>query len=118
MGEKSDDLYEHILSRDLGFTAVFAFSDLIAWDFWRFLHSKGYTVPEDFSLVGFDHIQSRLYIPYELCSVCSHKKLMSVETVDVLVRRMRGEGEEKHEHRVIETALIPGETVKKIVVRG
>lgn len=112
MGEKNSDYYEQIMRRDLGFTAVFAFSDLIAWDFWRFLHCKGYRVPEDFSLVGFDHIQSRLYIPYELCSVCSHKKLMSVETVDVLVRRMRGEAEEKHEHRVIETALIPGETVR------
>ena len=114
MGEKSDDLYEHILSRDLGFTGVFAFSDLIAWDFWRFLHSRGYTVPEDVSLVGFDHIQSRLHIPYELCSICSHKKLMSVETVDVLVRRIRGEAGEEHEHRIIETALIPGETVRDI----
>ena len=114
MGEKGNGHYEQIMSRELGFTAVFAFSDLIAWDFWRFLHSKGYTVPEDFSLVGFDHIQSRLYIPYELCSVCSHKKLMSVETVDVLVRRMRGEAGEEHEHRVIETAIIRGETVRNI----
>ena len=114
LGEKSLDYYENIMSRDLGFTAVFAFSDLIAWDFWRFLHLKGYNVPEDFSLVGFDQIQSRLYIPYELCSVCSHKKLMSVETVDVLVKRMKDGAESEKIHRVIETALVSGETVRDI----
>lgn len=115
MGEKSSGYYEQILDRDLGFTAIFAFSDLIAWEFWRFLHGKGYNIPEDFSLVGFDHIQSRLNIPFELCSICSHKKLMSVETVDVLVQRMRGEAREEHEHRIIETALIPGETVRNVL---
>ena len=114
MGEKNNEYYEQIMSKNLGFTAVFAFSDLIAWDFWRFLHCKGYTVPEDFSLVGFDRIQSRLYIPYELCSICSHKKLMSVETVDVLVKRMRGEAGAESVHRIIETALIRGETVQNI----
>ena len=114
MGEKNNDSYEQIMEKNLGFTAVFAFSDLIAWDFWRFLHCRGCNVPEDFSLVGFDHIQSRLNIPYELCSVCSHKKLMSVETVEVLVRRMRGESGAESEHRIIETALEHGETVRNI----
>ena len=114
LGEKSNDYYEQIMRKNLGFTAVFAFSDLIAWDFWRFLHCKGYSVPEDFSIVGFDHIQSRLYIPYELCSVCSNKKLMSVETVDVLVKRMKGESDVESEHRIIETALIYGETVRDV----
>ena len=118
MGEKSNAYYEQIMSRNMGFTAVFAFSDLSAWDFWRFLHLKGYNVPEDFSLVGFDHIQSRLYIPYELSSVCSHKKLMSVETVDVLVRKMRGETGEEHEHRVIETAIVRGETIRNVTENG
>lgn len=114
MGEKNNSYYEQIMDRNLGFTAVFAFSDLIAWDFWRFLHLRGWNVPEDFSLVGFDHIQSRLYIPYELCSICTHKKLMSVETVDVLVKRMRGESGAECEHRIIETAFEYGETVRNI----
>ena len=114
MGKNNEALYEQILSEDLGFTGVFAFSDLIAWDFWRFLHGRGYSVPRDFSLVGFDNIQSRLSIPFELTSISSHKGRMSTEAVDVLVRRMRSMGGAEPIQVVIDTTLAPGETVRNV----
>ena len=109
------DHYQEILDKNLGFTGIFAFSDLIAWDFWRFLHIKGFHVPKDFSLIGFDHIQSRLSVPIELSSIVSHKGLMSEETVDVLVSIMRGEAPTDHPiQRVVDTALSTGETIRTI----
>lgn len=114
MGGNNDPLYEEILSEDLDFTAVFAFSDLIAWDFWRFLRARGLRVPEDCSLVGFDNIRSRLPIPFDLTSISTHKGRMSTEAVDVLARRMRGGGRADPIEIVIDTALAPGETVRTL----
>ena len=108
--------YQRILDQNLGFTGIFAFSDLIAWDFWRFLHMKGYHVPRDFSLIGFDHIQSRLSVPIELSSIVSHKGLMSEETVDVLVSIIRGEAPTDHHiQRIVDTALSTGETIRSLL---
>lgn len=48
-------------------------------------------VPDDVSLIGFDHIQSRLPIPFELTSVSSYKGRMSLEAVDILVRKIHNQ---------------------------
>lgn len=111
MGANNTLLYEQILSENLGFTAVFAFSDLIAWDFWRFLNSRGYSVPEDFSLVGFDNIQSRLSIPLSLTSINSYKERVSTEAVDILVRRMRSQSASEPIQTVVDTSLFKGNTL-------
>ena len=107
-------LFEEIFSKEPDFTAVFAFSDIIAWDFWTFASDHGYSVPDDFSLVGFDHIQSRLPVPFNLTSVCSYKGRMSVEAVDVLMKKMNDEDDQGScIHRIIETDLISGVTVRQ-----
>ena len=118
MGQNNHALYEQIMEEGLGFTGVFAFSDLIAWDFWRFLHNSGYRVPEDYSIVGFDNIQSRLSVPFNLTSISSHKGRMSVEAVDVLVRRMRAQENLSPMQLVIDTTLAQGETVKDLSVKS
>lgn len=118
MGESNEALYKQILSEDLGFTAVFAFSDLIAWNFWRFLNSRGYSVPKDFSIVGFDNIQSRLPVPLNLTSVDSHKEKISTIAVDILVQRMRSMGTMKPIQTVIDPELYLGETVGKPALHG
>ena len=66
-------------------------------------------VPQDCSLIGFDHIQSRLNLPFSLTSVSSYKGRMSTTAVDLLVRRMQGSSEK--EQLVIDTALAVGQTV-------
>ena len=61
--------YSSILNKD--FTAIFAFSDIIAWDVWNFLNSNGKRIPDDISIIGFDHILSRLSLPLSLASISS-----------------------------------------------
>ncbi len=92
------------------YTAIFAFSDMLAWNAWSCLLRRGKSVPQDCSLVGFDNIQSRMRFPFDLTSISSHKGKMSVEAVNVLLRQIRG-GEDGAGQVVIDTTLAQGCTV-------
>lgn len=94
------------------YSAVFAFSDVVAWDAWRCFRAMGRRVPEDVSLIGFDHIQSRLSLPYALTSVSTYKARMSLTSVSILLSVIKGENDELK--RVIATDIAEGETVSEI----
>lgn len=96
------------------FTAVFAFSDFLAWEVWDCLLRQGKRVPEDCSLIGFDYIQSRLPLPFRLTSVSSHKGRMSTTAVELLVKRIREEEEGGVRQVVIDTSLADGDTVSEL----
>lgn len=106
------EVLDRLQREGISYTAVFAFSDMLAWEAWCALRSRGIQVPGDCSMVGFDHIQSRMSIPYALTTISSYKGQMSTTTVDVLVRLMDGLSEK--EQVVIDTALAEGETVAMI----
>lgn len=114
IGGNNEALYAQLLEQVSDFTAVFAFSDLIAWDFWCFLRKRNLRVPEDVSLIGFDHIQSRMPSPFNLSSICSYKGKMSTQAVDVLMQKLKGEREDPVQI-VIETSLHKGETVRSLL---
>ena len=107
---------ENILKQKLKFTAIFAFSDMLAWDAWACLQRQGFSIPGDYSIVGFDFIQSRLSFPYKLATIRSYKARMSTTAVECLLCIMRGQ-QDSHEdchglcHKVIDTELVEGETV-------
>ncbi|WP_300801134.1 LacI family DNA-binding transcriptional regulator [uncultured Acetatifactor sp.] len=100
---------EQLKEEGMTFSAIFAFSDMLAWEAWSCLMRREIRVPQDCSLIGFDHIQSRLNLPFSLTSVSSYKGRMSTAAVDLLVRRMHGSSEK--EQLVIDTALAVGQTV-------
>lgn len=109
---------EDIFSQGIDFTAIFAFSDSIAWSVWCWLDSHGYKVPEDYSLIGFDHIQSRMAIPFSLATISSYKTQMSITAVDCILKLIQGsEGEDSVFHNVIRTKLVRGSTVKRLKTR-
>jgi LacI family transcriptional regulator len=98
-----------ILREGLHFTAVFAFSDMLAWEAWNCLNKAGLKVPKDCSIVGFDYIQSRFAIPFPLSTISSYKAKMSTTAVECLLSIMKGG--EKFSANIIDTELIKGETV-------
>lgn len=104
---------DDILKGDIEFSAIFAFSDMIAWEAWLHLKQHGYRVPEDFSLIGFDHIQSRLSIPYKLSSISSYKARMSTDAVEFLVSLIKSKENIPKCRQVIDTELVLGETVRQ-----
>lgn len=93
------------------FTAIFAFSDIIAWKCWSCLQRANVRVPEDVSIVGFDYIQSRLELPFQVTSISSHKRHMSTTAVDVLLAAIRSRSVQKVEQIIIDTTLSEGQTV-------
>lgn len=116
---KTDNVYEvmeDIFLSGIQFTGIFAFSDSVAWNAWNWLDEHGYRVPEDYSLIGFDHIQSRMAIPFPLATISSYKTQMSIMAVDCILKMIREEEseEEKLYQTVIGTKLVRGETVKNI----
>lgn len=118
-GSNCAEKIEELLSENIEFTGIFAFSDIIAWQAWTYLHMKGFKIPRDFSLVGYDHIQSRMAIPFQLTTINSYKAYMSITAVDCLLEKMKNDnisdGKSKKTFRhVIKTELITGETVKKL----
>jgi LacI family transcriptional regulator len=105
-----------ILREKIHFTAIFAFSDLLAWDAWTCLKKAGYKIPDDCSLIGFDNIQSRLAIPIQLSTISSYKAKMSITAVEYLLRVIKdrqGASEDPSDFygHVIDTELVEGETV-------
>lgn len=110
-GGSCEQVLQELEAEQAHYTAIFAFSDMIAWEAWSSLRKRGVRIPEDCSLIGFDHIQSRLQLPFALTSVSSYKGTMSTTAVDLLLRLIReGSGAEKEEI-VIDTKLAEGETV-------
>jgi LacI family transcriptional regulator len=113
------EIVTHILKENIRFTAIFCFSDMIAWDAWTCLKKQGFRIPRDYSLVGFDNIQSRLAIPFQLTTISSYKRKMSSTAVDCLICTIRGE-KALHEEcqglcgQVINTTLVEGETVRPL----
>ncbi len=112
-GEGAGQAVAETLEAGVPFSAIFAFSDLLAWQAWCELSRRGIHVPEDVSLVGFDHIQSRLHIPFPLTTVSSYKGRMSTKAVELLVDRMLDRMERPDRHVVIRTNLLEGETVRQ-----
>lgn len=106
-------LRKQYTARNRDFTAVFAFSDLLAWDVWNCFLEEGLRVPEDCSLIGFDHIQSRLPVPFRLTSVSSYKGQMSQEAAQLLINKIRSP-EAECRHIVIQTQIAQGDTVRAI----
>lgn len=99
---------DSVMFEKLAFSAVFAFSDMIAWDAWTLLEARGLNIPNDISLIGFDNIQSRLRIPFQLSTISASKAEISTRAVDVLLESIKTGAKAAH---VIDTELIPGETI-------
>ncbi len=102
-----------LLQKRINSTAIFAFSDMIAWDMWSGFYQHHIQVPKEISLIGFDNIQSRLALPFRLNSVSSYKAQMSIAAVDILEQKMRGEQEDTYSTVFIDTKLADGDTVDK-----
>ena len=105
-----------ILREKLKFSAIFAFSDMLAWDAWACFQKAGYRIPRDFSLVGFDYIQSRFSIPFRLATISSYKARISTTAVECLLCIIKNEQDLHKEcdglcHKIIDTELIEGDTV-------
>jgi LacI family transcriptional regulator len=94
-----------ILEEGVKFSAVFAFSDMIAWETIHVLNKSGYVVPRDIAVVGFDNIQSKLLFPVPLTSIKTSKSKISRRAVNILLKRINHRDSDFVKH-VISTEII------------
>jgi LacI family transcriptional regulator len=119
IGDGCSAMVSAVLREKLKFTAIFAFSDMLAWEIWTCLHKHGYSIPRDYSLIGFDNIQSHLVIPFQLSTIGLGKRELAKIAVEGLIGIMRGEQAPHNTdgnpwHQVIDTELVEGETVRPL----
>lgn len=108
-GHDSKRIIEDALAQKLDFTAIFAFSDYIAWEIIYELNSHGIRVPEDVSVVGFDDVQSHMSFPPPLTTVHYPKRTISMRSVELLLSRIHKKSDDCA-HMVLDTHLVVRQT--------
>ncbi|QAY64208.1 LacI family transcriptional regulator [Xylanimonas allomyrinae] len=69
---------------------VFAMNDALALGALRELHRRGFAVPDDVAVVGFDNIAQTLYSEPPLTTIDVSRKHIAHEAVRMLIERMEG----------------------------
>ncbi len=103
-----------ILRAHTACTAIICFSDLMALQVCYLLKGMGRRVPADVSVIGFDNIASKFYLPLMTTSVTSSKTKMSHETVEAVLQIIEKPGR-VHFQRVLPTGLVVRESTGEII---
>lgn len=94
-------------------TVLICSSDTLAIGAMIEMFSKGYKIPEDLSLTGFDNIPMSKMFGKELTTIDQNRKQFAKEAVQSLINQINGEPYKKDKN-VIEGTMIIRSTVNKI----
>jgi LacI family transcriptional regulator len=97
------------IRKELPFTAVFAFNDLVAIGAIRALKEAGLRVPKDVEVMGYDDLDFSRYLQLSLSSVSIPKQRLGRESFEELYRHLGGEGV-PYERRLLESRVMLRET--------
>ena len=88
-----EDGYERIkqmLEKNLDFTAIFAYNDMMAFGAMQAIKEKGLRIPEDIGLVGYDDIPFSSLMAPPLTTIRLKKQDLGIESVKLLLSRING----------------------------
>jgi LacI family transcriptional regulator len=88
-----EDGYERtrqMFVKDLNFTAIFAYNDMMAFGAIQAIKEKGLRIPQDIGLIGYDDIPFGSLINPPLTTVKVKKQNLGVESVKLLLSRING----------------------------
>ena len=91
-----EDGYERtkqMLEKNLDFTAIFAYNDMMAFGAMQAVKEKGLRIPEDIGLVGYDDISFSSLISPSLSTIRLKKQELGTESVKLLLSRINGSRE-------------------------
>jgi len=99
-------IIDRIVKEKVEFTAIIAFSDLIAWEAMYALHLHGLEFSRDYAVIGFDNTQSKFFFPYPITSVGSSKSTMARMAVNLLMKNLSSAKASTPGRHVLATKLI------------
>jgi LacI family transcriptional regulator len=82
-----------MLKKNLDFTAIFAYNDMMAFGAMQAVKEKGLRIPEDIGLVGYDDIPFSSLISPSLSTIRLKKQELGAESVKLLLSRINGSRE-------------------------
>ena len=88
-----EDGYERtrqMLGKNLNFTAIFAYNDMMAFGAMQAIKEKGLRIPEDIGLVGYDDISFSSLMDPALTTIRLNKQELGIESVKLLLSRING----------------------------
>ena len=105
---------EEMLKSDDRPTVLICSSDTLAIGAMIEMFARGYKIPEDLSLTGFDNIPMSKMFSKELTTIDQNRKEFAKNAVNSLLKQLNGEPVKK-DKSIIEGTLILRSTVKKII---
>ena len=93
-------------------TAVFAMSDVTAIGAIRALRDRGYRVPEDISVIGFDGIALADYYNPKLTTIKQQYQILATRSVEILFGQIELKMDPVHE--MVPFELVNGESIREI----
>jgi len=82
--ERTNQLFE----KELDFTAIFAYNDMMAFGAMQAIKEKGLRIPEDIGLVGYDDIPFSSLISPSLSTIRLKKQELGAESLKLLLSRI------------------------------
>lgn len=101
---------EQIYARGITFSAIFAFSDMLAQQTWNYLRKQKVQIPEECSLIGFDNIQAVLPQAFTLTTIEENGKKMAPVAAEVLLNAIKHR-DAPRQQILLPTCVVEGETV-------
>ena len=93
-------------------TAVFAMADVLAVGAIRAVRDRGFRIPEEVSMVGFDGIELGSYLTPSLTTIRQDRERIADRSVELLLSQI--EDRVKPEHELVPFRIISGESVRRL----
>ena len=100
---------KQMLKKNLDFTAIFAYNDMMAFGAMQAIKEKGLRIPENIGLVGYDDILFSSLISPALTTIKLKKQELGVESVKLLLSRIN-RAHKKTKKIMLDVELIVRET--------
>jgi len=107
--EDGHERTKQMLEKDLNFTAIFAYNDMMAFGSMQAIKEKGLRIPEDIGLVGYDDIPFSSLISPALTTIRLKKQDLGIESLKLLLSRISG-NRKKHKKIMLDVDIIVRKT--------
>lgn len=105
---------KELLESGLGFTAIYAISDLLAFGAYKAIFEAGKRIPEDYSVMGLDGLEITRYFNPSLTTMVQPCSKMVKQSIELLMEAIEGDTDKKQ--MIFDARLLERDSVADINV--